>query len=76
MTKINKAGIIIFASILVLLGGISLWGILVDKENEIMLQGQIECTEITVSGTLPGRVAQYYVEEGEHERNRIYPYLQ
>lgn len=66
MTKINKAGIIIFASILVLLGGISLWGILVDKENEIMLQGQIECTEITVSGTLPGRVAQYYVEEGEH----------
>ena len=66
MKKINTAGVIIFVTILVILSAIALWGIFLDKDNDILLQGQVETTEITISGTLPGRVEKYYVEEGQH----------
>lgn len=66
MKKINITGTIIFVAILVILLTIALWAIFIDKDNSILLQGQVETTEITISGTLPGRVERYYTEEGQY----------
>lgn len=66
MKKINITGTIIFVAILAILLTIALWAIFIDKDNSILLQGQVETTEITISGTLPGRVERYYTEEGQY----------
>ena len=40
-------------------------GILLMKEKEIVLQGQIEAEEYNISGLLPGRIERIYVKKGE-----------
>lgn len=40
-------------------------GILLMKEKEIVLQGQIEAEEYNISGLLPGRIEKIYVKKGE-----------
>ena len=44
---------------------ISLIGIITMSRTRVMLQGQIEATEIRISGKLPGRVDTFLVIEGE-----------
>ena len=44
---------------------ISLIGILTMSRSHVVLQGQIEATEIRISGKLPGRVDTFYVAEGQ-----------
>ena len=44
---------------------ISLIGILTMSRSHVMLQGQIEATEIRISGKLPGRVDTFFVAEGQ-----------
>ena len=44
---------------------ISLIGILTMSRSHVALQGQIEATEIRISGKLPGRVDTFFVAEGQ-----------
>ena len=44
---------------------ISLIGILTMSRSHVVLQGQIEATEIRISGKLPGRVDTFLVAEGQ-----------
>ena len=44
---------------------ISLIGILTMSRSRVVLQGQIEATEIRISGKLPGRVDTFLVSEGQ-----------
>ena len=44
---------------------ISLIGILTMSRSHVVLQGQIEATEIRISGKLPGRVDTFFVAEGQ-----------
>lgn len=44
---------------------ISLIGILTMSRTHVVLQGQIEATEIRISGKLPGRVDTFFVAEGQ-----------
>lgn len=53
---------------LVAIVGISLIGILTMSSNHVVLQGQIEATEIRISGKLPGRVDTFFVIEGQAVR--------
>lgn len=58
---------IILAVILVALvmAGLAVAGFLFIKPEPDTVQGQGEATEIRVSGKLPGRVMEFYVEEGQ-----------
>ena len=48
--------------------GVSLIGILTMSRSRVVLQGQIEATEIRISGKLPGRVDTFLVAEGQTVR--------
>ena len=56
------AFIIILVTILIL----SLSGIIMMKEKETVLQGQIEAEEYNISGLLPGRIEEIYVKKGQY----------
>ena len=58
---LSKAFVIGLVAIVV----ISLIGILTMSRTHVMLQGQIEATEIRISGKLPGRVDTFFVAEGQ-----------
>ena len=58
---LSKAFVIGLVAIVV----ISLIGILTMSHSHVMLQGQIEATEIRISGKLPGRVDTFFVAEGQ-----------
>ncbi len=51
--------------ILLVMAVISLIGVIFFRVQPEILQGQIETTRITISGKLPGRIAGFYVTEGE-----------
>lgn len=61
----KKISLIVFTAILLILLLASIVGVAVYKDDETLLQGQIESVEISISGTLPGRVEKYYVDEGQ-----------
>lgn len=61
----KKISLIVFTAILLIILLASIVGVAVYKDDETLLQGQIESVEISISGTLPGRVEKYYVEEGQ-----------
>lgn len=44
---------------------ISVIGIMTMSHSRVVLQGQIEATEIRISGKLPGRVDRFFVAEGQ-----------
>ena len=56
------AFIVILLTILIL----SILGIFLMRDNEIVLQGQIEAEEYNISGLLPGRIEKIYVKKGEN----------
>ena len=58
---LSKAFVIGLVAVVV----ISLIGILTMSRSHVVLQGQIEATEIRISGKLPGRVDTFYVAEGQ-----------
>ena len=47
---------------------VSFIGILTMSRSRVVLQGQIEATEIRISGKLPGRVDTFFVAEGQSVR--------
>lgn len=58
---LSKAFVIGLVAIVV----ISLIGILTMSRSHVVLQGQIEATEIRIAGKLPGRVDTFFVAEGQ-----------
>ncbi|MDY6121755.1 MAG: biotin/lipoyl-binding protein [Porphyromonas sp.] len=54
-----------FIIVLFVVVAIALAGILLFKPREAPIVGQVEVEELRVSGKVPGRIAAYYVEEGQ-----------
>ena len=73
--KINNKSIsIAFVIILAATVIISLAGILLMSRQPLVLQGQVEATEIRISGKLPGRVDSFLVQAGrQNDRATLYP---
>lgn len=65
MDKTKKYLIIAFVAILLVVVIISVVGILLLGRKPLVLQGQIEATEIRISGKLPGRIDRFLVQEGQ-----------
>lgn len=62
----NKILFTAFIVILIVILTLSVLGIFLMKEKDIVLQGQIEAEEYNISGLLPGRIEDIYVKKGEH----------
>ncbi len=52
--------------VLIIIAALAIIGFLCIKQAPDTVQGQADATEIRISGKLPGRVAELYVEEGTH----------
>lgn len=61
----TKSISIAFIAILVVTVIVSVIGILLMSRQPMVLQGQVEATEIRISGKLPGRVDSFLVQEGD-----------
>lgn len=66
VTKKDRLLITTIVVILLILAALAVVGFLCLKPGPDTVQGQGEATEIRISGKLPGRVAELYVEEGSH----------
>ena len=59
----------LFAGLAVIIGvviALTIIGFIFIRPVPEIVQGQAEATSVRVSGKLPGRVAEFYVEEGQH----------
>lgn len=65
ISKKNKSLIATILVVVVILIAMAVIGFLCIKPEPDTVQGQGDATEIRISGKLPGRVAEIYVEEGE-----------
>lgn len=65
MKTSNKILLILFVVILLIILTLSILGIFLMKEKDIVLQGQIEAEEYNISGLLPGRIENIYVKKGD-----------
>lgn len=63
--KANKTLLITMAIVVIAVIAIAIIGFLFLNKPAQILEGQIEGTTIRVSGKLPGRIAHFYVEEGD-----------
>lgn len=68
MDKSRKYIAIAFVVVLAAVVIVSVVGILTLRKKPDILQGQIEATEIRISGKLPGRIDRFLVEEGQNVR--------
>lgn len=67
--EVSKKDRLLITTIVILLlvvAALAVIGFLFIKQGPDTVQGQGEATEIRISGKLPGRVTEIYVEEGEH----------
>lgn len=62
----DRALILTIVIILIVLAALAISGFLCLKQGPDTVQGQADATEIRISGKLPGRVAEIFVEEGQH----------
>jgi HlyD family secretion protein len=66
MDKSKKYLTISFIVVLIAVIILSFTGMLLLKDKPVILQGQIETTEIRISGKLPGRIDTFLVKEGQN----------
>ena len=66
MDKSKKYLTISFIVVLIAVIIISFAGMFLLKSKPVILQGQIEATEIRISGKLPGRIDTFLVKEGQN----------
>ncbi|MBD5369888.1 MAG: biotin/lipoyl-binding protein [Bacteroides sp.] len=67
--EVSKKDRLLMLSIVIVVlvvAGLAVAGFLFIKQGPDTIQGQGEATEVRVSGKLPGRVMEIYVEEGTH----------
>lgn len=62
----DKSLIMTIIVILLIVAAMAVAGFLFIKQGPDTIQGQGDATEVRISGKLPGRVAELYVEEGQH----------
>lgn len=62
----DKMLVVTIVVILAIIAAMAVIGFLFIKQGPDTIQGQADATEIRISGKLPGRVADIYVEEGQH----------
>ena len=65
ISKKDRMLILTIACILIVIASLAVIGFLFLKQGPIPVQGQGEATEVRISGKLPGRVAEIFVEEGQ-----------
>lgn len=66
MEKSKKILLLSFVAILLIVIIISAIGMISMGDKPVILQGQIEATEIRISGKLPGRIDSFLVKEGDN----------
>lgn len=66
VTKKDRTLIFSIVIVLIVVLAVAIIGFLFIKPEPDTVQGQAEATEIRISGKLPGRVAEIFVEEGQH----------
>lgn len=64
----NKTLGFAFVAIMLAIAILSAIGVIAMSNKPIVLQGQIEATEIRISGKLPGRIDTFLVKEGQNVR--------
>lgn len=67
MDKTKRYLSVAFVAVLAIVIVVSLIGMILLKKKPVILQGQIEATEIRISGKLPGRIDTFLVK-----RDRMY----
>ena len=65
VTKKEKTLVATILFILLVVAGLAIVGFLTIKQGPDTIQGQAEAEEIRISGKLPGRVEEIFVEEGQ-----------
>ena len=68
MDKTKRYLSVAFVAVLAIVIVVSLIGMILLKKKPVILQGQIEATEIRISGKLPGRIDTFLVKEGQNVR--------
>ncbi len=68
MDRTKRSISIAFIIVLALTVIFSVVGMLLTRKPPLALQGQVETTEIRISGKLPGRIDSYRVREGDYVR--------
>lgn len=66
MDKTKKYLIVAFVAVLAIVIVISVLGMILLGDKPVILQGQVEATEIRISGKLPGRIDSFLVKEGQN----------
>ncbi len=66
VTSKDRTLILTIIVIILIVAALAVVGFLTMKPGPDTVQGQADATEIRISGKLPGRVAEIYVEEGQH----------
>lgn len=66
MDRTKKYLITAFISVLIIVALISFLGMILLENKPTILQGQIEATEIRISGKLPGRIDTFLVKESQN----------
>lgn len=66
VTAKDRMLILTIVVVIFIIAGLAIFGFLVIKQGPDTVQGQADATEIRISGKLPGRVEEIYVEEGDH----------
>ena len=64
MNQNNRILLHTITVIIIVVAIISIFGMILSKESPLILQGEIECTQIKISGKLLGRVEKLYTSEG------------
>ncbi len=64
----DRALIVVIVITLLLVSALAVAGFLFLKPEPDFVQGQADATEVRISGKLPGRIVDIYVEEGQHVR--------
>lgn len=66
LTPKDKGLILSITVVLIVIIAMAVIGFLFIKPGPDTVQGQADATEIRISGKLPGRIVEIYVEEGQH----------
>jgi HlyD family secretion protein len=62
--KRHSGMLIAFLTLILVIAAVSLIGWIIIKPEPIILQGQVEATEVRISGKVPGRIERFMASEG------------
>lgn len=68
VSRKDKALIVTIIITLLIIAAMAVAGFIFMQPEPYFVQGQADATEIRISGKLPGRIVDIYVEEGQHVR--------